>query len=54
MGCEVNGPGEARDADIGLAFGKTGAVLFVKGNPVRTVPFQKAIEELFQEIEKLV
>jgi len=53
MGCEVNGPGEAKDADIGLAFGKKGAVLFVKGNPVRTVPFQKAIEELFQEIEKL-
>ncbi|MBC7328843.1 flavodoxin-dependent (E)-4-hydroxy-3-methylbut-2-enyl-diphosphate synthase [bacterium] len=54
MGCEVNGPGEARDADIGLAFGKTGAVLFVKGNAIKSIAFPRAIEEFLEELMKLV
>jgi (E)-4-hydroxy-3-methylbut-2-enyl-diphosphate synthase len=53
MGCEVNGPGEAKDADIGLAFGKVGALLFVRGKPIKTVAFSKAIEVLREEIRKL-
>jgi (E)-4-hydroxy-3-methylbut-2-enyl-diphosphate synthase len=53
MGCEVNGPGEARDADIGLAFGKTGALLFVRGKPIRSVAFSQAIEFLREEISKI-
>ena len=53
MGCEVNGPGEAKDADIGLAFGKTGALLFVKGKPIKTVAFSEAIEVLREEVRKL-
>lgn len=53
MGCEVNGPGEARDADIGLAFGKTSAILFVRGKPLKTVPFPGAIEALLQEMGKI-
>jgi (E)-4-hydroxy-3-methylbut-2-enyl-diphosphate synthase len=53
MGCVVNGPGEARDADIGVACGKGKAVLFKKGQPVRTVNEQDILNELMQEIEKL-
>lgn len=54
MGCEVNGPGEAKDADIGLAFGKSSAILFLRGKPLRGVSFSLAIEALLEEIKKMV
>ncbi len=53
MGCVVNGPGEARDADVGIAGGKGGGLLFRKGEPVRTVPESRLVDALIEEIEKL-
>lgn len=53
MGCVVNGPGEAREADIGIAGGKGRAVIFRKGEVLRTVEEADAVEALLQEIEKL-
>lgn len=53
MGCVVNGPGEAREADIGMAGGKGKAVLFKKGEVIRTVEESCAVEELMKEIEAL-
>lgn len=53
MGCVVNGPGEARDADIGVACGAGKGALFVKGEVVRTVPEDQIVEELMKEIERL-
>ncbi len=53
MGCIVNGPGEAREADIGIAGGKGRAVLFRKGEVLRTVDEKDAVEELMKEIEQL-
>lgn len=50
MGCVVNGPGEARKADVGLAGGKGQFVLFKKGRPLRKVSEKNAVEELFAEI----
>lgn len=52
MGCVVNGPGEARDADLGIAGGKDGCVIFVKGNVVRKVNFIDAEREFFMEIDR--
>jgi (E)-4-hydroxy-3-methylbut-2-enyl-diphosphate synthase len=46
MGCVVNGPGEARDADLGIAGGKSKGHLFVKGQNVAVVPEDKMIEAL--------
>ena len=51
MGCVVNGPGEARGVDLGVACGKGQAVLFENGNPIRKVPEDKIVDELFAEIE---
>ena len=53
MGCVVNGPGEARDADIGVACGAGKGALFVGGEVVRTVPEEDIVEELMKEIERL-
>ena len=53
MGCAVNGPGEARDADIGIAGGKGECLIFKKGTPLRKVPETTAVAELIKEIEKL-
>jgi (E)-4-hydroxy-3-methylbut-2-enyl-diphosphate synthase len=53
MGCAVNGPGEAKEADIGIAGGKGEVLLFKKGEVVRKIPEDRAVEELVQEIEKL-
>lgn len=53
MGCVVNGPGEAREADIGIAGGKGRAVIFKKGAVLRTVEESQAVEALMQEIENL-
>ena len=53
MGCVVNGPGEAREADVGIACGKGRGTLFRKGKPVRTVEEGEYFEALVEEIEKL-
>lgn len=53
MGCAVNGPGEARHADIGLAGCPQGAVLFAKGKVVRTVPEAEALGALLDALEKM-
>ncbi|MBN1843670.1 MAG: flavodoxin-dependent (E)-4-hydroxy-3-methylbut-2-enyl-diphosphate synthase [Deltaproteobacteria bacterium] len=53
MGCVVNGPGEAREADIGIAGGKGHGVLFKKGKVVRKVPEDRLVETLLEEVEKL-
>jgi (E)-4-hydroxy-3-methylbut-2-enyl-diphosphate synthase len=53
MGCEVNGPGEAREADVGVAFGKGRAAIFSRGKVIRTVPEGEAFESLMQEIDHL-
>lgn len=53
MGCAVNGPGEAKEADIGIAGGDGEALLFKKGEIIRKIPEDKIIEELMAEIEKL-
>ncbi len=50
MGCEVNGPGEAREADIGIAFGKGSGILFKKGKIVKKVATKDATRELFRAI----
>jgi len=50
MGCVVNGPGEARDADVGLAAGNSKGIIFRKGKIVRTVPEVDMIEALKEEI----
>lgn len=53
MGCVVNGPGEARDADIGIAGGDGCAVLFRKGEIVRKIPEDQIIETLLTEIKRM-
>ena len=53
MGCVVNGPGEAREADIGFACGNGSALLFKKGEILKKVPIETAEDELFAEIEKM-
>ncbi len=53
MGCAVNGPGEAREADIGIAGGNGEALLFKKGQVVRKVPEQDIIAALLAEIETM-
>ena len=50
MGCVVNGPGESKDADIGIAGGKNEAVLFRKGEIIRKIPQDCIVEELKKEI----
>ena len=50
MGCIVNGPGEARDADIGIACGQGRGMIFVGGEPLRTVGEEELVDELFKEI----
>ena len=53
MGCAVNGPGEAREADIGVAGGNGNALLFKKGEIVRSIDADKIFETLLEEAEKL-
>ncbi len=53
MGCIVNGPGEAKEADVGLAGGKGKVAIFKKGEVIRTVDERDAVEELMKEIETL-
>ncbi len=53
MGCAVNGPGEAREADIGIAGGKDFGLIFRKGEIIKKVKEEDIIEELMSEIDKL-
>ncbi len=53
MGCVVNGPGEAREADVGIAGGKGVGIIFRKGEIVKKVPEGKLLEELLAEIDKI-
>ena len=53
MGCVVNGPGEAREADIGIAGGKGEGIIFKKGKIIKKVKEENLIEELMKEIESL-
>ena len=53
MGCVVNGPGEAREADVGIAGGKGEGLIFRKGQILRKVPEDRLVDELMLEIEKL-
>jgi len=54
MGCEVNGPGEAKDADIGLAAGRAMGVIFRKGKIVKRVQEAEMLDELKAEILKVI
>ena len=53
MGCVVNGPGEAREADIGIAGGKGEGLLFRHGEILRKVPEENLLDELMKEIDRL-
>ncbi len=53
MGCAVNGPGEAREADIGIAGGKGYGLIFKKGEILRKLPEEQLLSALMEEIEKL-
>ena len=52
MGCIVNGPGEAREADFGIAGGKGQGIIFRKGKVLKTVPEQELVDTLFAEIDQ--
>ena len=53
MGCAVNGPGEAKEADLGIAGGKGEAILFKKGEIIRKIKEENISEELKNEINSL-
>lgn len=53
MGCVVNGPGEAKHADLGIAFGKKEGLLFRKGKPLEKVSVDRCVSVLMKEIDKL-
>lgn len=53
MGCAVNGPGEAKEADVGVACGRGAGVLFMKGMIIKKLPENKIVEALIEEIEKM-
>ncbi len=54
MGCVVNGPGEAKEADIGIAGGMGQGLLFRKGEIIRKVPEAELVAALFVELDKLI
>jgi (E)-4-hydroxy-3-methylbut-2-enyl-diphosphate synthase len=54
MGCVVNGPGEAREADLGIAAGRKKGHLFIKGEIIRVVPEEEMVSALVEEAERLV
>jgi (E)-4-hydroxy-3-methylbut-2-enyl-diphosphate synthase len=53
MGCAVNGPGEAREADLGIAAGRNSALLFRRGQAIRTVPARRIVSALLSELARL-
>ena len=54
MGCVVNGPGEAKDADVGIAGGNKCGVLFKHGQVIKKIPEQDLVSELIQEIKNMI
>lgn len=54
MGCVVNGPGEAREADVGIAGGKNEGLIFRKGEIIRKVPEDQLVDQLMLEIQKIL
>ena len=54
MGCVVNGPGEAREADIGIAVGVNEGMIFKKGKTIKKVPQEKRVETLKEEILNMI
>ncbi|HNT34560.1 MAG TPA: flavodoxin-dependent (E)-4-hydroxy-3-methylbut-2-enyl-diphosphate synthase [bacterium] len=54
MGCEVNGPGEARSSDVGIAFGRGAGLIFRKGENIRKVSADKAVQSLMDEVDLLL
>ena len=54
MGCAVNGPGEAKEADIGIAGGLNEFLFFKNGKPVKKIPADKAVDILINEVEKII
>ena len=54
MGCVVNGPGEAREADLGIAGGKGEGLIFRKGEIIKKVPEDKLLEAFQEELYKLI
>ena len=53
MGCAVNGPGEAREADLGIAGGNGEGLIFAKGKIIKKVKEEELLDELLKEIDKL-
>ena len=53
MGCIVNGPGEAREADIGIAGGDGVGLIFKKGQIIKKIPEEQLLPELLKEIESM-
>ena len=53
MGCVVNGPGEAKEADIGIAGGKGEAVLFIHGEPIKKLTGDHILDQFMDEIYKI-
>ena len=53
MGCAVNGPGGAKEADIGIAGGNGVGLIFKKGNIIKKVPEKDLLDELAKEIDKM-
>lgn len=53
MGCAVNGPGEAREADLGIAGGKNSALLFKKGEIIRKVPEEELVNAILEEVHNI-
>jgi (E)-4-hydroxy-3-methylbut-2-enyl-diphosphate synthase len=53
MGCVVNGPGEAREADLGVASGNGKGQIFVKGEVIKTVPEHRIVETLIEEAMRI-
>ena len=54
MGCAVNGPGEAKEVDIGLAYGETNAVLFEKGKIISSVDQKEAVSILLKKLDDIL
>ena len=54
MGCIVNGPGEAREADVGIAGGKGEGLVFRKGQVIKKAPEDRLVNELFDEVDKIL
>jgi (E)-4-hydroxy-3-methylbut-2-enyl-diphosphate synthase len=53
MGCVVNGPGEAKEADVGIAGGRESGILFKKGKRVEKVPESDLLDRLLSEVERM-